>query len=312
MVERQQNTTAGSANIFCSVLSRELDEPMFGTAVHNEVWFLLEYDAPWGEKATTQNELPPDVQAWLDEQVAAMMGRGRVQFIKQERERPNDGLIFYIIHAREMAPRMFRFELQNYRDLFEIDVPAVLADDGAYDEHLQVAPLYLVCSNGRRDRCCALFGLELYYNLQTIAGDMVWQTTHVGGHRFAANVLTFPDGTYHGRVHTGDVDTFYATRERGEVGLAFLRGRSCYEKVVQAADYYLRRETGERDLQAFRFDGLWSAQSDDFQVMFAALHGDAKFVVHLRREVVDMPIYASCGKPRVEPVDVYQLLSVEK
>lgn len=312
MVETQQNSTLQSDNIFCSNLSRELDEPMFGTAVHNAVWFLLEYDAAWGEKATSNNTLPSEVQAWLDRQVEARMGQGRVQFIKQERRRENDTLAFYIADAREMAPKMWRFRLREYQELLDIDVAGILASDGAYESYLHAEPLYLVCTNGRRDRCCALYGLELYYTLQAVAGNRVWRTTHVGGHRFAANVLTFPDGTYYGRMHTGDVEQFYTARERGDVAIDFLRGRSCYEKVVQAAEYHLRRETDVRRLHAFRLDGVWSPQADNYHVTFKAADGDSNYVVHVRREAMELPIYASCGQPRVEPVDVYQLVSVRK
>lgn len=312
MVERQQNSGPLSDDIFCSALSRELGEPMFGTAVHNDVWFLLEYDAAWGEKATSNNDLPSVVQVWLDEQVEARMGQGRVQFIKQDPRRAKDTLTFYIAHAREMGPKMWRFTLQDYSDLLAIDVPRVLADDGAYEEQRHMEPLYLVCTNGRRDRCCALYGLELYYSLQAVAGERVWRTTHVGGHRFAANVLTFPDGTYYGRVQTTDVSQFYEARERNEVTVEFLRGRSCYEKVVQAAEYHLRQETGERRLHAFYFDGIWSPETDEFHVTFKDADAGIAYVVHVRREAVNLPCYASCGTPRVEPVDVYQLVSIEK
>lgn len=312
MVEREQNAMPQGEDVFCSVVSRELGEPLFGTAVHNDVWFLLEYDAAWGERATSDNDLPAEVQSWLDEQVMARMGQGRMQFIKRERERSKDALAFYIAHAREMGPRMWRFSVQQYGDLLQIDVPAVLADDTAYDEYRHLDPMYLVCTNGRRDRCCALFGLELYYKLRSVAGDRVWRTTHVGGHRFAANVLTFPDGTYYGRVHTGDAEHFYTAREQGDMVVDFLRGRSCYEKVVQAADYHLRWETGERRLHAFQLDRVWSPGSDEFHVTFRKADADTGYVVHLRREALTLPGYSSCGKPRVEPVDVYRLVSIKK
>ena len=312
MVNPQHTTPQASADLFCSVLSLEAGEPLFGTAVHNDIWLLLEYDGPWGEKATTDNDLPVEVQAWLESQAAATMGHGRVQFIKQERERPRNYLTFYVAQAREIEPRMFRFQLADYTDLLKIDMAALLAGDGAYDEQRQFEPLYLVCTNGRRDRCCALFGLEVYYSLQHVARDEVWQTTHVGGHRFAANVLTFPDGTYYGRVHTGNAARFYEARQRGEVALPYLRGRSCYEEVVQAADYFLRQETGQPALQAFVFEALEKPQAEQYEASFLAQEGDARYVVSLQRETVEMSLFASCGKPGEEPCTVYRLLSVKK
>ena len=311
MFELQGTELTPDPDIFCSVMSRDMGEPLLATAVSTEFWFLLEYDGPWREKATTDNELPPEVQLWLNTQLEATMGRGRVQFIKQERERPSDHLTFYVVHARDTEPMMYRLRLDKYQDLLPLDGAALVAGSASYEEVRQYDPMYLVCTNGRRDRCCALYGLEVYRSLQAIAGDAVWQTTHVGGHRFAANVLTFPDGTYYGRVQTREVEGFYQARERGEVALEYLRGRSCYEEAVQAADYYLRRETGERALDAFHYSSLWSPATDDFEVTFAARGDGATYEVRVRREALDLPIYASCGKPQVEPVTAYRLMSLK-
>ena len=68
------------------------------------------------------------------------------------------------------------------------------------------APQYFVCTNGQRDLCCARFGLPTYAALRERVGERVWQTTHVGGHRFAPNVLTLPQAALYGRVQPADVD----------------------------------------------------------------------------------------------------------
>jgi hypothetical protein len=125
-------------------------------------------------------------------------------------------------------------------------------------------------------------------------------------------VLTFPDGAYYGRVQTGDVERFYEARQRGEMALEHLRGRSCYEEAVQAADYYLRRETGQRALGAFRYSGSCSPARDDFHVTFLGQDDGATYEVALRREVLRLPIYVSCRKPQVEPLIVYRLVGLKR
>jgi hypothetical protein len=297
-------------DVFCCALSRELKEPLLGTAVDNRVWFLLEYDRPWRAKATEDNELPREVQSWLDAQVA--LTKGRLQFIKQERRETGQPLAFYVVQAGERQPRMFRFQLEAYADLLQVDVTRLLASDGEYKGLQQVEPLYLVCTNGRRDRCCALYGLEVYYRLRKIAADQVWQTTHVGGHRFAANVLTFPDATYYGRMQTNDLESFYQARERGEMVLEHLRGRSCYREVAQAADYYLRRETEQRALDAFHLVDLSSPQPEHFRASFELTGDDARYDVYLVQEVLDLALYGSCGEPRTKPTAIYRLKAIEE
>ena len=84
------------------------------------------------------------------------MGRGRLQFIKQERARPSDHLSFYVVHARDTEPMMYRLRLDKYQDLLPLDGAALVAGSASYEEVRQYDPMYLVCTNGRRDRCCAL------------------------------------------------------------------------------------------------------------------------------------------------------------
>ena len=57
-------------------------------------------------------------------------------------------------------------------------------------------PLLLVCTHGIRDRCCARYGQELCRNLHGLAPDgWVWQASHVGGDRFAGNLVVLPEGS---------------------------------------------------------------------------------------------------------------------
>ncbi len=58
----------------------------------------------------------------------------------------------------------------------------------------------LVCTHGRRDRCCGSLGTTLAQELLADRfqfGDDVrlWRTSHTGGHRFAPTALVLPQGT---------------------------------------------------------------------------------------------------------------------
>lgn len=64
----------------------------------------------------------------------------------------------------------------------------------------------IVCTHGRHDVCCGRFGYPLYEELRRgyAAGSegrlRVWQTSHMGGHRFAPNLIDLPEGRYWGRL----------------------------------------------------------------------------------------------------------------
>lgn len=295
-------------DVFCCELSQELGESTYGTALNREVWFLLEYDGPWKAKATTDNDLPQPVQAWLDARLEATGGRGRVQFIKKPESARGQRITFFVAHVQETDARLYRFQLAAYEELLDLDVAALLANDGAFDRFRHRDPLYLVCTNGLRDRCCALYGLNVYRALFPLAKQAVWQTTHVGGHRFAANVVSFPDGTYYGRLQPDEAKTFVAAHRRGDLFLKRLRGRACYDEVVQAAAYLLRRETGQTAVEAFRHTSTDSTDEEAYQVRFVErANGDALHTVWLRRQASALPLLASCGKPQTKPVWEYEL-----
>ena len=65
----------------------------------------------------------------------------------------------------------------------------------------------------------------------------VWECSHVGGDRFAANVVCLPDGVYYGRVEPRRRrPRCWPTHRAGLLDLGHYRGRSCYPPLVQAAE----------------------------------------------------------------------------
>ena len=70
------------------------------------------------------------------------------------------------------------------RDLKELADGIVPSFGAGWDE-----PVFLVCTHGKRNVCCARLGVPLAQALATRHPGQVWETTHVGGHRFAANLV---------------------------------------------------------------------------------------------------------------------------
>ena len=69
------------------------------------------------------------------------------------------------------------------------------------------APLFVVCTHGKHDPCCARYGRPLFEALsEQVGAESAWQCTHVGGDRFAANAVCLPHGVYYGRVERDDVE----------------------------------------------------------------------------------------------------------
>ncbi len=213
---------------YCAEVAQAEAEPMGGTADVVDVWIMLEYVPAWTAKATSDNALAPTTKAWLkrlSDEIAARKLKPRLQLIRRpEIDRTGVTLMLATPHG------LHRVEVRDYDSL------AVLSLDAIETMPLETAPQYFVCTNGQRDVCCARFGLPTYAALRERVEGRAWQTTHVGGHRFAPNVLTLPQAALYGRVQPGDVAEFVDTVERNHVGAKWLRGRTRHAPEVQAAE----------------------------------------------------------------------------
>lgn len=278
-----------------------MNEPMAGTAVTAAVWFMLEYTRPWGAKATEENELPEKVSRWLGEQVKEH--NGRLQFIRQFRP-DADVLTFFVGVNTETAPRLYEFHLGAYEDLWELDMAAVVGGDGRYEPHLVTGPRYFVCTNGKRDRSCAVYGAALYRALAEKAGNAVWMTTHLGGHRFAGTLLSLPDGVCYGRVSPADVPPLLAASQQGRVWLERLRGRTGYGPVEQMADFYARQELGLVRLAALQWVAT-AVTENGWQVQFDM--GDGRTMQVALSPAPPLAVYANSGQLKMKEMAQYKL-----
>ena len=104
-------------------------------------------------------------------------------------------------------------------------------------------PLVLVCTNGRHDSCCATFGRPVVRALRTSEhADAVWECSHIGGDRFAGNIVVLPDGLYFGRCTAESGLAVVDEYQRGQLSLDRYRGRAALAFMHQAAEYFVRRE----------------------------------------------------------------------
>jgi hypothetical protein len=110
-------------------------------------------------------------------------------------------------------------------DLAKLDL-ASLADGGppGFGELIHDRVL-IVCTHAKRDACCARYGAPVARDLAE-RGLPVWETTHLGGDRFAANLACLPDGTYHGKLDRDSARDVALACLRGEVSDPFYRGRA--------------------------------------------------------------------------------------
>ena len=196
----------------CSLASAADDEPMAGTAPTATELLLVETPGPWGRDAVTENRLPEAVR----EHLAGLSG---TKVLLVRRYGGGDGPGTRVFHARREGGRfaVTSAVLERPEDVVPLDLGELAPYDG---------PLWLVCTNGRRDLCCADVGRAVVAELAREWPEGTWETTHLGGHRFAGTLLALPSGLNLGRLDPeGAVEACRAV-ERGEVPLDLCRGRA--------------------------------------------------------------------------------------
>ncbi len=133
-----------------------------------------------------------------------------------------------IVDTRAATRAVYRGEYEADADLLELPL------DGSVGV-LDPEPLYLVCTHGLHDACCAQRGRPLITSLAALRPDRVWQSSHLGGCRFAPSMLVLPLGHMYGRVPPEAAGRLVSATDAGEVVGEFFRGRIGIPPAAQAA-----------------------------------------------------------------------------
>jgi hypothetical protein len=311
------------ADFLCSSFSLLSDEPLVGTAGQGNVWFLIEYDGFWGRKALEESGLPAQVKKKFSGLLDSIPGLRVLLIRKTGLDRKPEAAMdapaatteihFFAANTKVENPQLSAFKLASYDDLCDIDLGRLGRGEVIDSRALSNRKLFLVCTHGRRDRCCARFGTEIYERLTSLEIDdepqtEVWQSSHVGGHRFAANVACFPDGIFYGRVSSKETPQFVEAYRQGLFYTEKARGRSCYSPVAQAAEIHLRQETGEKRLGSFILEETSPVKRGLWKVTFLDRNTDDRHTLVISVETSPVEIYKSCDSTETAPITHFKLI----
>lgn len=231
---------------------------MPGTAAPAAGFLLLEQPGGWGRQALTSSRLDPSVGAQLSRR--AIRQGLRVLLIRRPGRQPAGARrAWAVVSSRPGREVSWWGEVASDEEL--VSLPLDGSAGTPSDD-----PYYLVCTHGRHDTCCAVEGRPVAAALARLRPAAAWECSHVGGDRFAANVLAMPHGLSYGRVVPARVGELVAAHERGEVVPDLLRGRCTAPPAAQAAVAHVRRELGEVAIDALAPAGTLHLGGGLFQV----------------------------------------------
>lgn len=230
--------------IYCRDASASVGEQIEGSAATSTwSWLLVEHPGPWEPKAVPG--LPPRLAVPLMAAESEIPGC-RVQLIRRNGDPGESGPVLMWADSRPGRPWLRRKHLESLDALADLDLPGLFANPEAGEPVDR--PTLIVCTHGKRDRCCAKYGLEVYRALAADPRVDVWQTTHLGGHRFAATLVELPSGLCYGRLTPDDAGPLLDAVVRGRMyRLDRFRGRTAFSRDVQAAEHAVRRRLGDMD-----------------------------------------------------------------
>ena len=156
-----------------------------------------------------------------------------------------------------------------------------------------------MCTNGARDPCCAIRGPAVAQALAEARPGAAYESSHLGGHRFAANLLVLPDGLCFGRLDVRSALAVVEELDAGRLPLEHFRGRSSLTEEQQAAEILLRRELG--------VDGLGDVTLVE-ETTFALADG-RRATVRVRGETLP-PRRQSCRDDKLSSPTAWSLVDI--
>lgn len=225
----------------CAPAAQRRGDPLPGTAAPASRYVLVERPGAWGRNALTGSGLDPAVARELVARCRAL--DARLLLVRRAHRDPDAPRRAAIVDARVGQERTWWRTFEDDRELLDLD-------PGRPDGELSAGQVLLVCTHGRRDPCCARRGWPVALALAAAFPELLWQCSHVGGDRFAANLVVLPHGLYYGHVTPESALAIVGEHRRGRVVLESLRGRSLYPPAVQAAQHAARLALDERAIDA--------------------------------------------------------------
>ncbi|MDN6493539.1 MAG: sucrase ferredoxin [Corynebacterium casei] len=222
-------------------------EPLPGSAKQGRAYVLFEWPAGWSRDVLDGNTFSKELTSQLKSKLKKS-GKGTgLQLIRRPGREGRDVGKFhrcYLVWAEQATMELVK--LSGPEDILDLDLSGPGRNGGESIDK----PLLLVCTHGKRDVCCAVKGRPLAAQLHDHFGEsLVWEASHMKGHRFAAVSLLMPWAYSFGRLNAEAGKQLVEAAIKGEYffpgnrGNGLLSGRAQVAELAVAQQLIDARET---------------------------------------------------------------------
>ena len=264
-------------------------EPLPGTAKPGSVYVLFEWPEAWPRDvmgdAALGEELTAKLAPMLEEHDATLL---LIRHPTREGRNITDHHL-YLVFADEAVTEVKHID--SPEELLELD----LSGPGRNGAERRERPLLLICTHAKRDRCCAVKGRPLLNELHARypfgpGNDVVWETSHIKGHRFAPTMLLLPWAYSFGRMNIEATDAMLADASAGRYFVPGNRGRGTLGPAEQVAELAAAAE-----VLGARYGQFEVAAFDGGSVLVTDTAAGQAYEVQLEQRPVS-GVVDSCGK----------------
>ncbi|WP_019549474.1 sucrase ferredoxin [Streptomyces sulphureus] len=261
---------------FCAEAARVRGDLLAGTAPYGRTWVLVEYRGGWPVNGFDGLDLDPGTKALVFS--AAQAVRARVLLIRRHGSGRSHGpRRWAVLHHETSGAHRQQWGVWN-RDEDLAQIAEALGAPG----DLGRPPVVLVCTHGKHDVCCAVRGRPVGRALSERRPDQVWECTHVGGDRFAANVVVVPDGVYYGGLDAGSALVTVEEHLADRVHAEHLRGYTDLRPPQQAAVAAVLRRFGPAGRHEYAVAETSRVSGDRWSVRVTGSRPSTDFDVDVR------------------------------
>lgn len=287
----------------CTDDARLRQDPPLGTAPLTSRWLLIEHPGPWRTDAFGGAGLPGAVREALSR--AAHAVRGRVLLIRRPGRAPKQDLRAWAVSVGGLGSVWGR-----WREPDDLLAAGEVLQSPPAELDVSTDPVLLVCAHGVHDVCCALRGRPLAAALAGRWPELTWECSHVGGCRFAANLILLPDGAYYGNLEPAAAVQVVEQHLAGRVSIDELRGLARHPPVAQAAFGAAHARWGPFGANEVQVRRIAQIEVDQWEIdLVLPARPAVRMIVQTSARP---PAFLTCRAPRATSAVAYDVTSVRE